>query len=185
MSNEDGEIPYIYFAQVRGGGPIKIGCSYGPLKRILQLQAWCPFPLDFRAARKGEYFSEAVLHDLQKDFCIHGEWFEPNPALEAMIVSVIETGRLPEDVRAELQRRWDAHQDALDAKDARDQERRRLRMKRGLPAYEQRFLSPRTEESKRSFREKRAASDARRKAAKGNGRTVEFKVVADPINAPE
>lgn len=61
-------------------GPIKIGVSSNPLKRHVQIQTACPFPVSLihteLSRSKDEAFAdERFLHDFLTDKHAHGEWF--------------------------------------------------------------------------------------------------------------
>lgn len=168
---------YVYFAQISGGGPIKIGASIKPMGRVLSLQAWCPFQIDLICEIEADYFTEAVLLDLQKDFRIRGEWFEPNAALSEIMAEAAE-GYWPDYVADEIDRRLAA----LEKSEAEKEARKKSRPPR---KHNPNATYKRTPASMQLYRERRAAADARRKAACGRGRKVEFKIVADPINAAE
>ena len=71
----------IYFIQAGQNGPIKIGKSDDPERRLGQLQTghyeklrllWVSFAPDS---------DEEKLHDLFKDVHIRGEWFEPEDVI--------------------------------------------------------------------------------------------------------
>lgn len=170
---------YVYFAQVRGGGPIKIGCSCGPKSRIYGLQSWCPVPLDFVCMVEGGRDEEFALHDALKDFRMHSEWFEPNEKLAAIIAGIVASGSLPSFVAEEAGRRLD--------------ERKRLkRSKRAKLAWAEKrrgkrpYRSPKkpSPEAEKSRREKVAATAARKRANRGAARKMEFALVTN-IQAAE
>lgn len=73
---------FIYFAQaINGQGPIKIGCSRVPARRIEALMAWSPQPLHLLAVVPGNWKLENNLHQCFADAHLHHEWFNPIPRL--------------------------------------------------------------------------------------------------------
>ena len=85
---------FVYFLQVEGGGPIKIGCSRDPLNRLRSLMFWCPYRLMIVATAPGCRIAEAALHERFAADRLHGEWFRPAPALMALIAKVNDDGKL-------------------------------------------------------------------------------------------
>lgn len=73
---------YVYFVQVEGDGPIKIGVSTGlPDNRVYSLQCACPYELRLVATFFGGRAAEAGLHRRFKHLRLRGEWFRPAPEL--------------------------------------------------------------------------------------------------------
>lgn len=86
----------VYFLRpVDADGPIKIGCSVRPARRIRDLEIWSPVKLEMIASAPGENFHENALHHRFAEFRLHGEWFEACPELTALVERVRETGELP------------------------------------------------------------------------------------------
>lgn len=61
-------------------GPVKIGISRDPYKRLVQIQTACPFPVKLLHAqpcesRKIALEDEAFLHRHHANEHMHGEWF--------------------------------------------------------------------------------------------------------------
>jgi predicted DNA-binding transcriptional regulator AlpA len=75
----------IYFAQSGKNGPIKIGVSDHPTKRIAELNTGSSDPIKILGMRKGSHQDEVFFHKLFKDYHLNGEWFEPVPELLAYI----------------------------------------------------------------------------------------------------
>lgn len=76
----------IYFIKPVGmDGPIKIGCSYAPKRRIEDLSVWSPFPLEILATADGGYDVERKLHQRFAYAHSHREWFNPVPELTAAV----------------------------------------------------------------------------------------------------
>lgn len=76
----------VYFIKPVGmDGPVKIGCSGNPRKRLSSLMSWSPFRLEIAATFPGEYDLEENLHQCFSDLHSHGEWFRPDPRLTETI----------------------------------------------------------------------------------------------------
>jgi hypothetical protein len=75
----------VYFAQIRGNGPIKIGMSDDPIGRIQNLQQSCPFKINLLLAIPGGMLLERELHKEFEHCRIRGEWFRPVQELSARI----------------------------------------------------------------------------------------------------
>jgi len=73
---------YVYFIRPVGmDGPIKIGISNVPEKRLKALASWSPFPLEVIATIPAGMTEEAFIH---RCFCtqhLHREWFRSSPLL--------------------------------------------------------------------------------------------------------
>ena len=74
----------IYFIQSRDGGPIKIGLSRRPVKRLKSLQIGRHDELQIIAQAHGTLGDEQKLHSRFARYRLHGEWFEPCEELMAM-----------------------------------------------------------------------------------------------------
>lgn len=157
---------YVYFAQVRDGGPVKIGCSRGPLDRIKDLQAWCPLPLDFICMVEGDAHDEFAIHEHLRDFRMHSEWFEPSKALTALVSDIRDMSRLPEMIVVSANARRRRIQ--------KEKDRSGSSGKRG-PRDEYRESTPEVA-ARRAARY--AATAARKRASYGLARTMEFRTVA-------
>ncbi len=72
---------YVYFVQQGEDGPIKIGLSVDPEKRLSSLQVSTSEPLYLRAATPGDWSVEEGLHQHFAHLHIQGEWFRPGPDL--------------------------------------------------------------------------------------------------------
>jgi Meiotically Up-regulated Gene 113 (MUG113) protein len=71
----------VYFIQVVGYGPVKIGYSNDPLRRLQGMQMNCPFKLQILfAIPGGEQLERQLLAEFHA-YNIHGEWFWPVEAL--------------------------------------------------------------------------------------------------------
>lgn len=60
----------IYFIQIAVGGPIKIGVSNSPCKRLQELQTSNPCKLELVGVMEGEREQEQKLHQELKEFRI-------------------------------------------------------------------------------------------------------------------
>lgn len=67
--------PYVYFIQSGDDGPIKIGLSSKPFRRVQQLQTGNPRELLLRHVLPGDRAMEAQLHARFEPARIRGEWF--------------------------------------------------------------------------------------------------------------
>lgn len=78
---------YIYFIQVDGGGPIKIGITrHDPRQRMVKIQSDCPWPVSLIGVVMGGLDDEASLHRELSQFNTQGEWFNPT----AEVISAVE-----------------------------------------------------------------------------------------------
>jgi hypothetical protein len=96
----------IYFAQVIGsGGPIKIGSTVNPMNRLISLQGWCPYKIDFLAVvPDSTRLAEEVLLERLLPSRLRLEWFNPTDEVLRVVGHAIEHKRLPPDVEAEIAR---------------------------------------------------------------------------------
>ncbi len=86
----------VYFLRPIGqAGPIKIGCSKEPMKRLRSVEIWSPLMLEVVAAVPGGHADESVLHQMFGDNRLHGEWFDITPELQSVLDYVAKAGRLP------------------------------------------------------------------------------------------
>lgn len=79
-------VSHVYFIQIQGVGPIKIGCTGGETAqdRLAALQTSCPFDLSLLAtvpAPGNGRASESFFHDRFAQYRMKGEWFAPGPEL--------------------------------------------------------------------------------------------------------
>lgn len=91
---EDGLEPsdvheWVYFVQAESGGPVKIGVSRKPAKRLAALQTASYDPLRILgillSGRDG--WSEAAMHERFKADRLHGEWFCVSEELNDFVVA--------------------------------------------------------------------------------------------------
>lgn len=67
----------IYFIEIVGETPVKIGHTSKPIKkRLSQLQVSSPKPMRVIATVDGGKATESVIHLIFKDDLIRGEWFQ-------------------------------------------------------------------------------------------------------------
>lgn len=71
----------VYFIQSERGGPVKIGMSKDPQKRLEQIQTNHPDRLRLLAVERGGKKEEAKLHERFGALRLKGEWFRPGPDL--------------------------------------------------------------------------------------------------------
>jgi len=102
----------VYFMRrVDGTGPIKIGCSDYPKSRAAQLSSDYGCAIEVLATVPGDFIDERNLHlKLARYRCAppfgrqserktpvggHSEWFEPSPAVLAVLGEAVATKRVP------------------------------------------------------------------------------------------
>ena len=71
---------YVYWIQC-DGGPIKIGFSVNPEKRLRELQAANPYPLRILGTVRALKDDERDLHLRFAQHRVRGEWFAPTKAV--------------------------------------------------------------------------------------------------------
>lgn len=87
----------IYFLRPVGQvGPIKIGCSVMPEKRLETYLPWSPIELELIVTAEGGHQQERQLHGVFGKDWMHHEWFAASKELLALIDYVLDTGALPE-----------------------------------------------------------------------------------------
>ncbi len=87
----------VYFIKPEGmDGPVKIGCSTAPERRVSELNTWVPFRLELVACAPGEMDMEKRVHYLFAATRLRGEWFNASLALAAFIEHVAAHGALPD-----------------------------------------------------------------------------------------
>lgn len=98
----DNAMGTIYFIAPLVGGPIKVGFTRGEdlYTRLGGLALSCPFPLRLLATVAGTIMDETLIHNKLFDFRSHGEWFQSNPKLLALIESVKASAKLPKQYKA-------------------------------------------------------------------------------------
>jgi hypothetical protein len=83
----------IYFIKPVGmAGPIKIGLSENPKRRLNEYRAWSPFVLEMVGTVPGNWDDEQFLHECLADDHSHGEWFHPSAQVQRVIERVISAG---------------------------------------------------------------------------------------------
>jgi len=85
----------LYFVQVEGNGPIKIGITNSPRMRMSTLQGWCPYDLNFICAVRANLMDEAYALEMLAPYQKRGEWFHPHPDVFAFIEEVKAAGKIP------------------------------------------------------------------------------------------
>lgn len=85
----------IYFLAPIGGGPIKIGCSDIPARRLREIQFWSPYPLEVLTSAPGSLKDERRIQTAFESSWSHGEWFKATPDLYALVNSIRASGELP------------------------------------------------------------------------------------------
>lgn len=79
----------IYFMRPVGWtGPIKIGCSIYPEKRVREMMMWSPVELEIILEIPGNHDLERNIHSCFVDAHSHNEWFHPTPRLLGAIAAM-------------------------------------------------------------------------------------------------
>lgn len=82
MSN----LSYIYFIRPIGQpGPVKIGCSRAPRRRLEEIARWSPIDLEIVATIPGGHKLEHNLHDCFANDYLRFEWFAASDKLTNLI----------------------------------------------------------------------------------------------------
>lgn len=82
----------VYFIRPIGmAGPVKIGTSRTPDRRLNTFETWSPFPLEIAAAIDGDYRLERRFHNHFAADHTHREWFKWSPQLE-MVIQAVKAG---------------------------------------------------------------------------------------------
>lgn len=92
----------VYFIRPIGfDGPIKIGTSNAPLKRMQSLREWCPFPLEILVTVPGNGKLERQFHTRFAHLHESSEWFTAAPELVDCVAQLqagnFDFSSLPED----------------------------------------------------------------------------------------
>jgi hypothetical protein len=74
-------LAFVYYIQCGAGGPVKIGLSRRPAKRLIGLQIANPVPLTMLGLELGGSEAEAARHEQFAAEWIRGEWFRSSPRL--------------------------------------------------------------------------------------------------------
>jgi hypothetical protein len=85
---------YVYVAQCGLNGPVKIGCSANPPKRLAQLQIGNPAEMRIVCCFPGDQEIERMMHRLLEEHRIAGEWFHPQ-ATEDLLRRLYVDGVIP------------------------------------------------------------------------------------------
>lgn len=76
----------VYFIKPVGmAGPIKIGCSARPERRLEQLMLWSPFDLEIVATIDGDLKLERNLHECFAEEYRRQEWFDASDRLVSFV----------------------------------------------------------------------------------------------------
>lgn len=85
--SDNGHMPFVYFIQSVNGGPVKIGQSADPKKRLALLQVGHPEDLTIRRLIPDPAMLERFAHTLFGYAHIRGEWFEADEILERVMAT--------------------------------------------------------------------------------------------------
>ena len=90
----------IYFLKpVCAQGPIKIGSSVQPLRRLKSVQIWSPIRLEIAAFCQAHHNTERFLHRHFLGQHEHGEWFSWSPEIQSLIDFIGAHGDVPQWVK--------------------------------------------------------------------------------------
>lgn len=78
----------VYFIRSGRGGPIKIGVSRDPARRLAQLQCGSVTKLTLLGVVPGGFADEAAIHRRLHAYRIHGEHFEAAPEVLEFIAAL-------------------------------------------------------------------------------------------------
>lgn len=77
---------FVYFLRPVGAeGPVKIGCSMTPERRLSNLMTWAPVPLEIAATVPGSRALEHNVHQCFADLHSHREWFRAHQRITDVI----------------------------------------------------------------------------------------------------
>lgn len=93
----------VYFVQMDGDGPIKIGTTTQLSKRLSALQTSTPRRLDLMGYMPGDRHSERAWHEKYAAQNVGMEWFSPSPELISDIKESIRGFSEPDEHDAESQ----------------------------------------------------------------------------------
>jgi hypothetical protein len=80
---------YVYFVRPVGAdGPIKIGCSKMPVRRLKDLMTWSPVELEVILTVPGDFATERNIHDCLWNDHLHREWFGATPRVLAIVAKL-------------------------------------------------------------------------------------------------
>ena len=89
----------IYFLrQVGGVGPVKIGSSRDPERRLATIAAWSPVRLEIVATCAGNLKTEYQLQTALARSHSHGEWFHPTDDVLAVLDSILAGNTLESSI---------------------------------------------------------------------------------------
>lgn len=80
-------VGYVYFIGARRG-PVKIGYTTDPVRRLIKLQAGSPQWLVIHAMHAGTKEDERAYHTQFTKERLHGEWFERSEAVAATMNAI-------------------------------------------------------------------------------------------------
>jgi hypothetical protein len=82
---------FVYFVKPVGQrGPVKIGVSMNPQRRLAEFQAASPVALEMIGTMRGGHVTECRLHATFADLRLHGEWFDVDEHLEDFLADVAD-----------------------------------------------------------------------------------------------
>lgn len=122
---------HLYLIQANHGGPIKIGRSRSPRRRLQTLQTGSGAKLKLRAVLKNKGESEPVIHARLKQFRLAGEWFKWTDESQAIVIDYFGPLKTipdpPEPANLAVQRFVEEMARKYDGRKAREAERKLAR----------------------------------------------------------
>lgn len=101
------DVNYVYLIAHKANGefvgPVKVGFSKYPAKRLASLQTGNPKPIDcvysFQTpSRELARFAEAAFHEVAKGHRLSGEWFDMSPDLAMNTIVKTMVGVIGDDI---------------------------------------------------------------------------------------
>lgn len=80
---------FVYFIR-RSDGPVKIGFSAHPVKRLSELQTVLAEKLSLLGVMSGTVLDEREIHSALKRYRLNGEWFDFSTEVRAFITSTLK-----------------------------------------------------------------------------------------------
>lgn len=89
------EASFVYFIRLGEDGPIKVGNSVNPARRMAELRGWFPYELKFLGQVPGTLPDEEAIHVRFADHWIRGEWYEATQFVLTEVSRIIATKEFP------------------------------------------------------------------------------------------
>lgn len=89
-------IGFIYVLGEKYTGPVKIGFSKNPERRLIDLKAAFPYRVELLAVAPGSIFDESYIHSCFSKYALESEWFSRTRKILQFIKAIQSTGKLPD-----------------------------------------------------------------------------------------